>query len=576
VSTERIVAAVVGGLLLIAAWQAARAGRRRGEPAVDVLPIFLGTWGAGLTLFAVPLIEYGPTPLRAWVALYGAVLAGVAGCLLAQRTVPGPALEPDAAQQALRTSFNLRRLRMVWLGSAVLGMIGFAAFLYAVSKALPVASVITDPASVKAAKSEGGGVVDTTYGPWRLLTYFNIIAFALWSVTLRVRGFTGAWWIGRFAGVLSAVPFLLSADRVLLVTMLLWTAAIQVLWPGRVRGRRLLVTAAIAVSVAAVGLTVVGNRYGGSIGGHPEITPYLKDQRLDTLTIPYLYLTANIPTFGQLTEDPQAPLTYGQMSLLPVVKAADVALPVGVPPEQTGIFYPIPFTSFSNYGWLGSFWLDGRLIGCLLLPMLVLWIAAVARRRLARRPSVATLLFAAAMLHAVVLALSANAFTNTTTWQLILLCPAIALVVDEKAGAALRDRLRGRRHATRWVAVATLAVVILAAAALRTRSDTATTVTGRDVQAQLRAIEKVAATAHEQLGSYPDTTALVSRFRVAEPALQFRALPPSEALAEPAPGTIVVYSEGFAARMRARASDGRVYELSLLNGQTVGPATRDG
>ena len=166
--------------------------------------------------------------------------------------------------------------------------------------------------------------------------------------------------------------------------------------------------------------------------------------------IPYLYLTGNIPAFGQLTQDGLAPVSYGQMSVLPLVKAAHAAGVPGTAPIATGVFYPIPFESFSNYSWLGTFWLDFRAIGVLLLAGLTGLLASYARCRLAQAPSVASIWAASLLMYVIVVSPFANAWTATLVWQYLLLTPVVALALDRRVFQRWSNG-SGPRRDVRWL-----------------------------------------------------------------------------------------------------------------------------
>ena len=552
---------------------------------VDVLSLYLSLWGATLLLFAVPLIAYSMTPLVAWVGIYGAIGTGAAaGWVVAQR--PADAWpEPEANAATLRDSIGRQRLRICWAATAVLGVVGMLSFIYAVSRVLPWWAVVTDPDTVREVKRDSA-TFQQTYGLVKLLSYFNQVAFVLWTIGLRVGAFGDRWRFGRYLGVLSILPFFLTADRGLLVATVVWAGLLQLIWPQRhASPRRVIAILAAAILAAGLVVTIVGNRYGGSIEGHPEIAEHLTTRAVDPFVIPYLYLTANIPTYGQLTIDRIAPVNGGGMTLLPLRKAFDLLGAPGTPPVGNGVFYPIPFESFSNYSWLGSYWLDFRMLGVLLLPALVVGLAAFVHRRARRNSTLSSLWITSLLLYVIVFSPFANALSATLTWQFLLLTPAIAIAIDRRLTKRLRSRFASTGPTT-WIAGVAMSVLLCGAvvgAAVQLRGSTSNAGSGTaisaDVMPELKEAVVKARFVYQRVGKYPGPTGLAGRLQVNRPDLTFR---PQDSYAEPvplAPGVISVFSGPKDVFLRMRSPDGRVFEVHRTEqwgGVTFGPGTRDG
>jgi oligosaccharide repeat unit polymerase len=572
-SPERIVAALVATMLLGAAVLAVRRTRPLLGTPIDVVCLFLGVWAGTLALFALPVLAYSPTRFEAWLAIYGSIAATVAGCLLARARgrSSAPPASIDEQQRELLATIDPRRLRLVWLACAVLGLLGFAAFVYAVDGVIGWRSVFADPTAVRALKRESVEF-QNAYGFFKLLTYFNQIAFVLWTVAVRMRVFHGWWRLPALLGFASLIPFVFTADRNLMAAALALAFAVHVLWPWSGSWRRVAIVACVAAAVAGVALTAIGNRYGGSLDDQPGVAAQVRIDALKPVAIPYLYLTANLPTFGQLTQDGLAPLTLGEMTALPAVKAAAHAGVIEAPPVETGVFYPIPIETFSNYSWLGVFWLDFRFPGVLMLPLLAGFVATVARWRLAARPSFLMLWTAAILLYIIVYSPLSNLLYTSLTWQYLLLGPVLAVVLDPGlarralAGVAARKRLSAAVAATSIAAAAG----VLAFAASRSPAPRFATTELRD------AVDK-AHYVYGRLGHYPIPLGLSTRLAVSRPGVEFR---PQQSYADPLPppGVIAVFTQPHDVFLRVRAADGRVYEVHRTErdgGITFGPGTRD-
>lgn len=565
-------AALVASMLLAALFVLARHVHRRLGTPVDVVCLFVAVWAGVLAIFAVPVITYAPTDAGVWLLVYGSIGSCAAGCLLSWWRWKGHVAPVREQQQQLRASIDARRLRLVWLACALLGLVGFLGFVRAVDRVLGWQAVFSEPGSVRAITRDSLEF-QQTYGLWKLLTYFNQIAFVMWTVGLRLRFFDGPWRAAAVAGVVSLLPFAFTADRNLLAAALALTLMVHVLWPWSGSWRRAGMGLAAAIVVAALVLTAVGNRYGGSLADHPELATHVAPG-LERVAIPYLYLTANIPTFGQLSADGLAPRTDGQMAVLPAVKAAARAGVIDTAPVETGVFYPIPFEAFSNYSWLGTFWLDFRALGVLLMPLLVGFLATAARLRLVAKPTFLSLWIAAILLYAVVYSPLSYVLSTSLTWQYLLLGPVLAALLQPGTARRWAAALLARRRLT----LATCAIVAAAgAAALFAVSSRTPARTEALTTAQLDDAVQKARYVYERTGRYPISLGLSTRLAVNRPGVVFR---PQQTYTTPVPpvGTIAVFTAPRDVFLRTRGADGRIYEVHRTEeygGITFGPGTRD-
>ncbi len=571
-SLERTVAALVGAALLGITIVALRRTQRRLGTPVDVVVLFLAAWGGVLLVFAVPVLAYTHTNVQSWLLIYGSIATTVIGCLLAWRRFGAPPPPIDERRRSLEATVDPRRLRVVWLASFMLGLAGFAAFVHAVAGVADWQTVFSDPATVRLVKRDSPAFQDA-YGLWKVLTYFNQVAFILWTAGLRLRAFRCGWRPAAVLGCVSLLPFVFTADRNLLASALTLAAMVHLLWPWAGSWRRAALAAGVLLAVAAVVLTVVGNRYGSSIEGQPTVAAQLEIPALREAAIPYLYVTGTLPTFGRLTEDALAPLTLGQMTTLPAVKAAARARLVDTAPVETGVFYAIPFESFSNYGWLGVFWLDFRAVGVLVMPLLLGFVATVARLRLAARSTFLALWTAAILLYVLVYSPVSNVLYTSLTWQYLLLGPPIAAALHP---GCFRPAL-ARLAALPRRAVVGGAAALAAAGGMLVVVAGARTAPVYHAEQELRDAVVKAQSIHAQDGRYPIGLGLSTRLAVSRPGVRFlaqdtytQALPPA--------GVIGVFTQPDDVFLRVRAADGRMYEVHRSEqdgGITFGPGTRD-
>lgn len=573
-SPERIIAALVASALLGAGLIAARVAQRRLGSPIDVLPLFLVVWGGALALFATPVIDYGATRAEAWLVIYGSIATTAVGCLAARRLWQERAV-PSIGDQAsvLRASMGAGRLRLVWFASAALGLAGFVAFVLAVDRVAGWHTVFSDPAAVRLIKRTSVEF-QTTYGLWKLLTYFNQVAFIVWTIAIRIGAFGGRWRLLAPSGLISLVPFVYTADRNLLAAALGLACTLHLLWPWGGSWRRVAIALGLAVVLAGGTLTAIGNRYGGSLANQSTVAARVTSPKLDPVAIPYLYITANLPTFGKLTEDGLAPLTTGQMVALPAVKAAAQAGLIENAPVGTGVFYPIPFETFSNYSWLGRFWLDFRAPGVFLLSLLVGFVASLARLRLAGRPTFLTLWTTSILLYVIVYSPLSNVLSTSLTWEYLLLGPIGAVILKPRGGRLVLARLRASpRTAIALAGAAVCMAAALAVAVLTTKRPAPVIVATTELRSE---VEKARYT-YGQLGRYPTPLGLATRLAVNQPGLTFV---PQPTYTEPLPerGVIAVFTTPRDVFLRVRGDDGRLYEVHRTEqdgGATYGPGTRD-
>ncbi len=562
-AAERITAGIAALVMARFALAASRRARYRYGAVADPLTVFLWVWTASIGLFAIPVIRYTPLGPHAWALVYGSILTFAAGCLLADR---GRASKLRAPADHGGMTLNRDRLPVVWAIAVVLGLIGFLAFVRAAADVVGLSSVISDPAAIRAAR-RAGPAFDHLYGPGKVLTYFNQVAFVLWTVGLRTRSFRGRWSAARWLGAISIVPFVFTADRGVMAATVAWAGMLHLFWPRTVNYRRVLQIGAVGFVLAFVVFLAVGARYGSYLSGHPEIAAVSNIQRPGQGVIGYLYVTGNLPTFAQLTHDPLAPVTGGQMSILPIVKLVHAAGVPGTAPVGTGVFYPIPFEAFSNYGWLGTFWLDFRDAGVLLMPFLFAFGCTRIFVRFWRAPTLGWLWALSILMLVVAFSPLANELSTTFVWEHLMLAPVIGLLLAPTL--AFRVRRLGLAAALGATAVAGAGLLALRASS---------TTKPPDLRRELLTLTVDAHVAYEAQGHFPTPQPLVTRLKVANPGAQLTAL--SSFLGPiPAAPTIGVFSIGPVLYMRTRQPDGQILEIHRYEvgpGFTFGPGTSTG
>ncbi len=287
--------------------------------------------------------------------------------------------------------------------------------------------------------------------------------------------------------------------------------------------RRLLAGALAAVLVLGVAFSLLGGRVNKTIEQHPEIAAHLETDLFRERALEYVYVTGNVPTLSQLMDDPAAPRTHGAMTLLPGVKIVNATGLGGEPPEEVGAFYPIPFSTFNNYSWLGTFYLDFGLIGCLLLPLLFGALFTYVARRAGRAPTFLGAWMLSLALYVVAFSPLLNKLSTTLTWQYALLGPVLSpILMRGDPFSRYRGWLRDHRRAILAAAAGTI-VLLVPVATLATDDDGAAE-TGAAIEARLeRRRRSRGGDPHDPI-RIPENVALASRLRVADPGMRYQGL----------------------------------------------------
>lgn len=567
-SGEQVTALAVGLILAAGCAGEARRSHESGDGLVTVLSVFLAVWSVGLLLFSIPWIRYTHSSTEAWIAVYGSICAFVLGCRLARR-------RSEPGQRASAEEIDAGRLRWLWLACFGLGLVGLADFVYAVNAVLGWQSIFRDPMLVREIQTTSPKF-QSLYGGLKLLTYFNQIAFLLWTVGLRERAFRGRWLTAAGVGWISMVPFLFTGDRTLIITGFLWALFFHLVWRPVARPRRLVAGLVMSLVIALGLFTLLGSRISATINNHPEIKAQLTTRTLDSLALPYVYLTANVPTLSQLMKDPIRPHTDGRMTLLPLVKLAHAVGIGGTPPEEVGAFYPIPFETFNTYTWLSAFYLDFGLIGCLILPLIIGFAFTRVTSSALRRRRLTLIWLSSLSLYVVAFSLVVNKLSTTLTWEYALLGPVAVVLLRRYPvpGVWLRAQWRRIRALPRAVRV----VGVLAAAALASVV-TIHVVNRRQMVPSPAALVRelrvafVRASMTRRNGAFPSPSALASRLFVNDPAYAFTALGAPDQLPL-APGVIGVYTHQGSLTLRA-FERGTVVQLGspapVLPASALGP-----
>jgi oligosaccharide repeat unit polymerase len=553
VTLERWVAAAVAIGLLVTAVQLGRRRVLAGEPVIDTTTLFMAVWGIALAFFAVPVIDYTTVSLGAWLTIYCSLAAFLVGTWYGRRRFPD-------RRRPVTEVLSAKRVHLAWLTLGALSLVGFAFFVKAIDAQVGWQALFNDPTAARLSQSNPG--FDDDYGFGKALTYLGPIALLLWTVALRASLFTGKWKFAAPAALLILAPYLFTGERLSLLNAILWIALFHLVWRPIRNPRRVAMGTGALLLVGLSFFYVIGARKDATIENHPEIREQLTNEVFDPVALPYLYWTANFPVFSELTQDPLAPTTYGQMSILPITKAAYRV--VDESPPVYGAFYEIPFDSYNSATWLGPFYSDFGIVGALLIPAGIGFLATWALQEARRRRTLLTAWLAAVGLETVVFSPLKSQLSDAITWEVIVLAPFVAVFVSpnprdnlRQATATLAWRLRVRPRTATAIAAAGLLALLAIGIAVRAgnapRSDSPRAVTNRIDRAGEDAL-----LTYSRRG--PATSrALASQLQGADPATYYEDLPSPESVPGNS-GAIGVYADDREFRLRAKADNGEVIE----------------
>lgn len=482
---------------------------------LEPLSVFLLVWAGSLGLFAVPWIDYTHTSMKAWLAIYGSITAFTIAALAAYRLVP-------LAAEAEPRQLNHKRLVVAWATTFVLGLIGFAAFLRAVHASTGLSAVVLHPAQVRLAETTSPDF-EASYGLWKTLTYFSLVSFLLWTIALREQVFRGRLAAIAPLGVLSISEFFFTGDRTLLGTALLWTGFFHLLWRPLRRPAHVAAAVGGIVVLCLIAFLGLGARLGKDISAFPEIRASLTTRHFQQAAPAYAYVTSSPPTLSKLMADPNAPHTEGALTMLPFVKAAHRTGIAGVPPDEIGGFYSVPF-AMNLYSWLGFFYLDYGLAGCFVLPAFVGILGAAAAVRLGLRRTLRGAWLLALLLFVLVASPLGNKISSALTWELAAI--GVFAPILESTRVVERRSVRSVARAVPHrasVAIAVVAIVFLTSIAVAIAATRAASVNPESVSDTADTLSTAAQRARRAYptGNYPTSTALASQLHFSDPRLPY-------------------------------------------------------
>ncbi len=556
-SPDRVAAASVAVVLLLLSVAVFRRRRSRDVAARSPITLFALVWAIALGFFAIPWINYSRPSGLAWAAVYGALIAFLVGAFVGERL--GRRLGSPPGPERLR----LARLRAAVVITALVGYIGFAFFVLTINDIVGWRALFTD---LRAAREiQASSRFNEQYGTIRVLTYASGISLLLWTIGLRERAFRGRWRILAPVGFLVLVPYFFLGERISLLTVGMWITAFHLLWRPARSPRTVAAVAVLAVAGALGFFYLIGYQKGATLQNHPQLKSQIRTERFQELIFPYLYLTANVPVLSKSMQDPIAPQTYGALTFWPASKLSNLALRRSDFPPKYGAFYNVPFDGYNSATWLGPFYRDFGLPGCLVMPALfgvfTTWLVTLARRR----RTLLTAWIAALGLTIIAFSPLKNAFPDASTWELLIAAPLVSYFMRQRTPRdhpAPRWRILDLQRRPLVFATAIALAVALAAVAGRNRLATAgahgQTSTQVVSERLVRAGEKVAQI-YQREGNGSSPHALATRLEVSDPSTLYHGVySPGEISA---PGVIDVIPGQQEFRLQSRTDRDEVLEV---------------
>jgi oligosaccharide repeat unit polymerase len=560
---SHVLAALVGFALLAAAIILGRRAHRATGVAITALVVLYIAWGLALVLYGLPLIRYSSTSITAWLLVYGSLSAFTLGAFAGERIFAR--IQP---RETLLPNISDRLLLRAWLLTLALGLIGAALYVHAVNATVGWHALLDHPALVRTAESTSA--FQHAYSLLgKFCTYVGELGLLLWTLALRNGAMRGRARLLIPLGVVGLIPYLFVSSRVLLLSMLVVTGVFHLLWSSAIPVRRLAAMIACAVAALAVVFVLAGARLDKSIASHPEIGARITVPALKDLAMPDLYLSGEIPLFTRLLDDPNRPHTAGGLTFLPILKLAhEVGVP-GTPPRALTPYYSIPFSTFNLPSWLGPFYTDYGVAGCLIIPFLLGLIFTLIVSLALRWTTLLTLWWSSVA--CIVLLLSPlDMLSGTLFITFILAGGALMCLFDSSSRIVVRRLFHPsalRRHPVYGrvlllsfglvVALAAIAVVTSLRGPLRlTRADDVGNLlinTSQEIQRTYRG------------DSYPPSSALATQLNAADPRLPFVELATPFSL-PPSPDTLGIFSQGDRYTLNILTNDGLVGEVTVIGG----------
>jgi len=249
--------------------------------------------------------------------------------------------------------------------------------------------------------------------------------------------------LGLLVAGSSLVFLTATTGRTAPITALAWGFFTYLYWRKMHTHSPLTLSRSVLFGAALCGVIVTffvtaGNWLGKSLTNSGLIGYTLLGDRTNTLTLPYLYLTASIPSLDKVLAGPPE-YTLGAQTFLPVTKIASMILGFEAPRE----ILPFVDTPFSNntYTFLYPYYMDFGFAGIVAGPFVVGLLTMYANVALMQRKMFLTgAVMCAWLAKCIFMSFGTNHFASPFTWG----CLAFSLILDRTCVTFWQGYVRDR------------------------------------------------------------------------------------------------------------------------------------
>lgn len=405
-----------------------RIGTRVFGSPYSAFGLFGAVWTITIGLYSIDFVSYVPLSASAWAILLGSVAAFLVGCLVAANisfTSERSTASPEEADYLRKWIYFL----------CPLGLVGFGMYLLLVDKYVGLGEFARNPYLVR--EFQDTDIFRREFVIGRQLNYLNIInvAFtAYWITVYRGRPQSS---IVLLCGVAALLTTLGSVDRTTPFTAISWAffasefARIQ--RGEALDSRRSLVRMAVLAFALLTIFIGLAQWIGKTMENNREAQANVQVADPYGVAMPYIYLTGNLPAFGEFIRTNEGGTTSGKFILRPVAKAFQALDPTLEVPEEVGGYQRIPF-SFNTTTWLNVFWTDFGIVGIVAFPFLVGLGATLLLNRTRARPTFGSVILLGLALFVVVNSVFVNKLVSGATWQFAGLTVFVAYLSRRNSG----------------------------------------------------------------------------------------------------------------------------------------------
>jgi len=388
--------------------------------------IYTAAWSLMFGVFFLNIISYSPVSSTAWflfmLGTFGFYMGTVHSLILTRHW-----LQSHVSDRSYwRRSLSEGRLRYSIYVLFILGGIGQFIYFKVIDDTFGISNLWENPGLIRTSQDQPSFISAFFWG--KFLWYLNwlvcvLVVFYTTSLQKRVRVDM------ILVFFVALVSLLTSVERGSFVLVAIWSVLTLIYvqrsiskQPSRRNGIIIVIVATVASLAYFIfqGTRLGKTEFAITLAGGFNI-PYLSSRPIESpLVSSYVYLTGNIPAFDQYVLRTNE-FTWGTFSLLPFFKILTKLLRLDIPlPSEVGIFVNIPFP-FNTYTYLNSAYSDFGVVGVIIYPLLMGFLATYLYMRMRRNPTLGNVVGTALVSHGLLLSVSTNRFVSTPFWEFMIL-----------------------------------------------------------------------------------------------------------------------------------------------------------